>query len=111
MLKKDEFIVVSDEEAGAVWMPECGGLKATTPEHARAIESYKPHIGRGEGHVSFQSSVISDAMCVNDNGYIPLLTAVLQKHIAQLCRNNNLVMHLFYLFVTFYQRQTCGMRR
>lgn len=40
MMKENKFIVVYDEEIGAVWLPECGELKTTTSEHAKAIEKY-----------------------------------------------------------------------
>lgn len=40
MIREDDFIVVYDDEIGAVWMPECGGLKKTTSEHAKSIEQY-----------------------------------------------------------------------
>lgn len=38
MMKENEFIVAYDEETGAVWAPEHGELKTTTPEHAKAVE-------------------------------------------------------------------------
>ncbi len=38
MIRKDEFVVVYNEEVGAVWYPEYGELKKTTSEHAKAIK-------------------------------------------------------------------------
>lgn len=39
-MEKDKYIIVYDEKVGGVWMPECGGLKITTSNHAKQIEKY-----------------------------------------------------------------------
>ncbi len=81
MLKKDEFIVVSDEEAGAVWMPECGGLKATTPEHARAIEANMDKYFRHE--LSLQDEIVLEEYLRKSFQGIPKLSLEETKNLLE----------------------------